>query len=761
MGKWILAAISIVIFKLTLSLDATKVCRKRTSVSGGEELICNNASLLFFINFHWILNKTHRLTCENCSLHIIDESIFNVPKNNVTSLYLISSKIQTIKEFAFSKFKLLKVLNLCNNLIDELSPKSFTNLTKLIQLDLSYNKLTVLVNNMFEEPEAFTKLSNLKHLYLSSNELEKLEGYTFRYLSNLFLLYLENNRIMEVDSFAFANLSKLNSLYLNNNNISFLIQYNFKPLSNLADLQLRNNNLTEIQTSSFNGLTHLKSLYLGNNRLKTVKRYGFVGLDNLQNLELIDNDFENFDLGFIHDMKNLNMLWLQQNHISNLTMNFKLNPLNSLKSLGINDNNFTTLNYKLLYHQIPNIQDIFIYNNTWKCELLVNMFNFFQEKNVNLCVSTDCNVNKTRHYVEETCASLQEPDDDKEDSDTDFVTEMYSINTNLDPHSYKNYEINFGQVPVGTTAIKHFPIKNNHHDSLIYFVTRSTKTNPIYYVFDINKYEGKVESGAEFVLKISYSPNLPGSKNYDYFKVVDSQQNYYRLCVSGKCIGPSVSCSVRFMSFFEIPNNNTTKQVFQLTNNSEVPAIFQFDCNEEQDQGVFQINTIKGTIQPKKHIYITEPIILNLFGIFSKINYDTNYVSFRYYPFPWDETVGFKGYLSDSVSSKLVLPPVSLSINNLDFGRIMPQSSCQTLTTSFTNHMENEVEIEWETVPLFRIYPEKLTIPSQKSALFECSFNPDVISRLSSAIINGHISWILTETVCKIMNIPIPINLRV
>ncbi|EFA09704.2 insulin-like growth factor-binding protein complex acid labile subunit [Tribolium castaneum] len=442
MGKWIFAMTSIIIFKVGLSLDSAKSCRKRTSPLGGEELICSNASTSLLRNNDFILSKTHWFTCENCTLNTLDGTTFNFTKNSINYLYLISSQIVTIKGHAFVKMKFLKIVNLRNNSISDLDPESFTNLTRVTQVDLSHNSLRILTNNLFSElanldllnlnhntvfyiqPDAFKGLSNLRHLYLSHNRLERLEGYVFKYLPNLLLLYLEHNRIISIDSFAFANLSNLNALYLNNNSINFLTQYNFKPLNSLVDLQLRRNNLVEVQTSAFNGLTNLKHLYLGNNRLRTVKRYGFVGLDNLQNLDLIGNDLKHFDLSHVESLRKLNMLWLEQNRLTNLSIDVKLEPLNSLYSLGINDNNLTVLNYKLLYNKMPNIRDIFIYNNSWNCELLISMQQFFQELNVSLCMSFDCNPEKNKHVLEaSSCDVRLKEEESDEDFDADFVAE--------------------------------------------------------------------------------------------------------------------------------------------------------------------------------------------------------------------------------------------------------------------------------------------------------------------------------------------------
>ncbi|KAJ3643581.1 hypothetical protein Zmor_026282 [Zophobas morio] len=354
-----------------------------------------------------------------------------------------------------------------------------------------------------------------------------------------------------------------------------------------------------------------------------------------------------------------------------------------------------------------------------------------------------------------------------------------------EPQSYVNCIINFGVVPVGTTVIKKYPLKNKHYDAVTFYVTRSTNTNPIYYVFDVNKYETKVPAGGTFMLKISYTPNISGSIDYDYFTITNTQHHFYKLCFNGESTGPSVKVSIRSLIFFQTPKRIQSKQMFTLTNPSKVPAIFQFDVGEEE-QGVFTVEPILGTLGPEGQALITvrflpqahrlysrqlcclvlyhHPLIIHLFGICSLSDeYDNPELAFRYYPFPHEETVGFKGYFSDSVTMKHVPPPISLTVNYLDFGRILPDSSCQTLTTSFTNHMDNEVAVEWEEINLFRLYPEKLEIPPKKSALYECRFQPDDTCRLSGAILNGHVTWSLffDSDFPESINVPIPITLRV
>lgn len=158
-----------------------------------------------------------------------------------------------------------------------------------------------------------------------------------------------------------------------------------------------------------------------------------------------------------------------------------------------------------------------------------------------------------------------------------------------------------------------------------------------------------------------------------------------------------------------------------------------------------------------------EPILINLFGIYSDKYHKLDELTLHYYPFPHKETVSFAGFLSDSVTQKLVPPPISFTVNYLDFGQMKIGNTCQTLTTSFTNHMENKVEVEWEESQLFHIYPEKLEIPAKQAALYECRFQPDTECRLSWALIHGCVSWTRNEETNSdpfSINIPIPINLR-
>ncbi|XP_022900270.2 leucine-rich repeat-containing protein 70-like [Onthophagus taurus] len=399
-------------------------CITKQSILGGEHLICLNVSASYFQYSGLKLNKSHWVTCVGCNLNVIKENTFNFPKNNVSYLNFTQNNVLSIEPYSFSRFHLLKYLNLKENLIEYLDTKVFVGLRRLLHLDLSKNRFKIVRSNTFAELEsldilnlnsnnisylhndAFVGLINLKYLYLNRNKIKNLLADSFKHLNNLKILYLEENKIKDIHPIAFNNLKNLNLLYLNDNAISYLVQYNFKQLTSLVDLQLRNNNLTEIQTSSFNGLTNLKFLYLGRNHLKTIQPYGLIGLNSLLILDLIGNDFDEFNLDHFKNMYSLTTIWLEKNQIKNLTIEKNNDFMLSMKTLDIIDNQLKNFDYKLILKKMPNLQEVLIGGNQFDCEFFVEMKEFFQNRNVSVCLNGKCNQLETENFVKKTCHNV-------------------------------------------------------------------------------------------------------------------------------------------------------------------------------------------------------------------------------------------------------------------------------------------------------------------------------------------------------------------
>lgn len=103
------------------------------------------------------------------SLSLLDLSenlLSSIPKHlppSVQQLYLSNNSLSSLEEDSFAGFASLKYLRLsrCTLKSDNVHPKVF-NLSSLVELDLSYNKLSVIP----------TVPSTLQYLYLEANEIQ-------------------------------------------------------------------------------------------------------------------------------------------------------------------------------------------------------------------------------------------------------------------------------------------------------------------------------------------------------------------------------------------------------------------------------------------------------------------------------------------------------------------------------------------------------------------------------------------------------------
>jgi internalin A len=158
-------------------------------------------------------------------------------------------------------------------------PRWLTNLTDLITLDLSGNRITYLTdsignladltslylsgNQITQLPGGFSKLTDLSELSLSHNRLTELPD-SIGNLTHLTSLDLSGNQLTELPD-SIGNLTHLTSLDLSGNQLTRL-PGGFGNLAVLSELSLSHNRLTELPDSIGN-LTHLTSLDLSGNQL--------------------------------------------------------------------------------------------------------------------------------------------------------------------------------------------------------------------------------------------------------------------------------------------------------------------------------------------------------------------------------------------------------------------------------------------------------------------------------------------------------------
>ncbi|OAF66671.1 hypothetical protein A3Q56_05607, partial [Intoshia linei] len=289
------------------------------------------------LSFNYIQDVTQEafknIQCSNINLN--DNQIYTIGKRafyniKVDTIILKNNPLNSIYESAFEN-SILKLLNLKNLKIDKIKQFAFKNSKIEKQLDLSYNKIQKIENNVFDNivvKNLFLDNNNLKSIQTPIfNDMSKITNkLTFNnnelnYLCNLCFgelkvksIYLNKNYLWRIPKVSMYNVH-VENLYLNENHISKIIQSTFNPLihSNILNLYLENNRISFIDEFSFKELKNLNSLDLSHNQITFLHQNAFNGLNSLKSLNFEYNAIEY--LPNINFIKNLNSLQLNNNKI--------------------------------------------------------------------------------------------------------------------------------------------------------------------------------------------------------------------------------------------------------------------------------------------------------------------------------------------------------------------------------------------------------------------------------------------------------------
>ncbi|SPP77284.1 blast:Slit homolog 1 protein [Drosophila guanche] len=177
------------------------------------------------------------------------------------------------------------IIDLSYNVIAELRPEDFANLSRLVEINLNHNLLTHL------DKEAFYGLERLRRLRLANNRLTKLEPDTFVGATDLELLDLSNNSITQRLDGSFLNQPNLIDFSCSNCSWTELPEQTFVNMSALQTLRLNNNDFEQkINTRAFAPLKNIIKL-----KLPELDQANIEELCNL--LKSIDNiSFRHFDV---------------------------------------------------------------------------------------------------------------------------------------------------------------------------------------------------------------------------------------------------------------------------------------------------------------------------------------------------------------------------------------------------------------------------------------------------------------------------------
>ena len=253
---------------------------------------------------NWWLNVD--LTKIDASNNNLSEKAFNDNIHdfrNIPYVKILSLSSNKFGQIPMSIFYLQNLIffDMSNNMITQIDDNLFANLSHLINLNLSNNKLIYF-------PATIRYMTNLQELNISKNELMNIPN-EFAYLKYLKKLNIGWNKLQTIPANLFNNLLSLEELYCNNNlltNIQNLNNYTvFDSIQNLKILDLSYNQFQNYLI--FRQLPNLEKINISYNKLQNI--LGLSKCDKLFEIDCSNNDIHQFPIDFfaIRNLRTLNM----------------------------------------------------------------------------------------------------------------------------------------------------------------------------------------------------------------------------------------------------------------------------------------------------------------------------------------------------------------------------------------------------------------------------------------------------------------------
>jgi Leucine-rich repeat (LRR) protein len=236
----------------------------------------------------------------------------------------------------------LQILNLSYNQLTSIPNEianiwdQQTNRTSLRELLLSNNALTGLI------PTYFGKLFQLRVLDLSNNQLSGVMPPRLDSLRALEFIILFNNRLTGSLPTTLGNLPNLRALNLSSNQLSGIIPASISGDSSLLELLIGNNRLTGGLPATLGSMKNLTTIFAPNNLLNLPLPPSLFGATNLQTLSLENNQITGSIPPQYEVLDNLEYFRISNNQLTGIVP-FELSKNKKLAYLDIANNRFDSL----------------------------------------------------------------------------------------------------------------------------------------------------------------------------------------------------------------------------------------------------------------------------------------------------------------------------------------------------------------------------------------------------------------------------------
>ena len=274
-------------------------------------------------------------------------------------ILLSRNQIETINSGAFQRLFQVDI-ELSHNLLKTLPRRLFMQCTNISLLDLRFNRLQSLPDNVLDESDVHLLL--LQDNQLSNGSLIGLSNYTSLTVANfsnnlltklgrrsliwsgaklyeLHTIDLSSNRLTQLANTIFEHFPSLRYLFLQNNRLKRLSSSSFGAVPALLELHLQHNQLVDVAHGTLTQLMSLRILNLNHNRLPRLTGIP-IGLSELL---LSHNQFETLAQGSFPEINALLYLDLTHNQLTSIEGE-ALISLKTLRSLLLGSN---------LFEQVP------------------------------------------------------------------------------------------------------------------------------------------------------------------------------------------------------------------------------------------------------------------------------------------------------------------------------------------------------------------------------------------------------------------------
>lgn len=254
---------------------------------------------------------------------------------NLMYLNMGYNKIGELPENVFMEWgNKLQTLFLRNNKITSLNYGSFNGLDTIKEMSLSFNDIH------YVHPMAFENISKTLTIFELSFGLYRDDFPTeqFKCLTELMWLSLDNNNLKKISDESLITLTELVHINLSFNRIIMFPPTIFiaEVHKKLKEVDLSYNTLTKIYTNTFDSLVNLRTVCLSSNRITSLDMHSFHNLPVLAYVDLTHNLLRNISENVFTFLPRLLQLDLMDNHLEYLSLKIFKHASNESMPLRLN-----------------------------------------------------------------------------------------------------------------------------------------------------------------------------------------------------------------------------------------------------------------------------------------------------------------------------------------------------------------------------------------------------------------------------------------